>query len=136
MKNSYYLKVLHLNRNLIENISDSNICFRIQKLEEIDLSYNKINYIDKNAFKFCKQLKALNLDSNQLDTKTLNQSALFQYTTSLEELNLNQNNLDNFFNEKCFFPLKNLKKLTLLNNRIENFDEYNLRRKLPYLEIY
>lgn len=100
---------LSLFRNSIETIS-LNAFEYLPHLEELDLSSNKINRLDR-VFMNLKCLKVLRLNNNFL--KTLN-GGLFQGLNSLKELYLYENRLEKF-DPKNFEGL-NLDFLDLSNN--------------------
>ena len=107
-------KLKHL--NLSFNKLDLNNCsyFKSQVvLDTLDLSFNEIKYLDSNlTFQGLISLIYLNISNNRL--KSID-SFIFEYLNSLNELNLNSNNLKlmNFLN------LNNLETLKLSFNQIE-----------------
>lgn len=86
---------------------------------ELDMSFNTLSFIDKNAFKLAKKLEIVNLQNNHL--------SFLHETTSI---------LNNNYNEfsSPFEPCKNLRELHLQNNEITSvFQDWKL--SLTRLEV-
>jgi Leucine-rich repeat (LRR) protein len=132
------LKYLNLSGNKLdlESVSNNASYFKSQMLLEIlDLSFNEIKYLDSNVtFQQLTSLKALNLSNNRL--KYI-EEYLFGYLRQLTELNLASNNLS-LSMKNYFYNLGYLKTLKLGFNQINS--TYFLKsspdiRNLEYLHL-
>jgi Leucine-rich repeat (LRR) protein len=137
--NMNQLKHLNLSHNKLDLESEfNNISYfhGLSLLEKLDLSFNGIKYLDSNlTFQYLTSLTYLNLSNNKL--KSIN-SFVFAFLIKLGEFNSASNNLT-FLNGRCFFNLRNLKKLILKNNQINSTDFLQLNKNdlynLEYLDL-
>ncbi|XP_007228432.3 transforming growth factor beta activator LRRC33 [Astyanax mexicanus] len=84
------LQVLDLSNNAIEHLNILNL----KTLEKLDLSYNRLNVIEKDAFKELVHMDYLNLAMNLLDSNVINNSKAFLNLYGLKQLDISLNNLD------------------------------------------
>uniref|UniRef100_A0A8B9JAY2 Uncharacterized protein n=1 Tax=Astyanax mexicanus TaxID=7994 RepID=A0A8B9JAY2_ASTMX len=84
------LQVLDLSNNAIEHLNILNL----KTLEKLDLSYNRLNFIEKDAFKELVHMDYLNLAMNLLDSNVINNSKAFLNLYGLKQLDISLNNLD------------------------------------------
>ncbi|XP_066504816.1 transforming growth factor beta activator LRRC33-like [Hoplias malabaricus] len=84
------LQVLDLSNNAIEQLNVLNL----KALEKLDLSYNHLSFIEKEAFKDLIHLESINLAMNLLDSNVINNSNAFQNLYGLKHLDISLNNLD------------------------------------------
>ncbi|XP_011502166.1 PREDICTED: leucine-rich repeats and immunoglobulin-like domains protein 3 [Ceratosolen solmsi marchali] len=135
-----HLTHLSLSHNMINTISKTALT-HYPELQNLDLSGNKINSIQKGLF-LAPKLKILNLNSNQINLIEANS---FENLTSLQELRLSKNRLVAFkdylkkldklrvldvnrnefrqIDALTFKELKSLKKLRLKRNKIETLKD-------------
>ncbi|KAI5644452.1 leucine rich repeat domain-containing protein [Phthorimaea operculella] len=114
---------LHLDTNHRAHLTNSNfskikINVKAQNIREIDLSSNKLKYINKGLFNKFTNLRKLILSKNGI-ISIFEES--FDGLTKLESLDLSENNLTTLAN--VFTPLKNLQHLNLSRNNIEFIHE-------------
>lgn len=95
-----------------------NIDVRPQNLHELDLSSNRLRYINKGLFNKFPNLRKLILSKNEI-IGIFEES--FNGLSKLESLDLSENNLTSLAN--VFTPLKNLQHLNLSRNKIELIHE-------------
>ncbi|XP_034832891.1 leucine-rich repeat-containing protein 15-like [Maniola hyperantus] len=119
------LNALNLSNNNYDSWLRSENTFNIQKL---DLSKNKINRIDEDAFVRMSRLTYLDLSENRINNLQL---ASFARTTSLEVLILSRN----YFTEVPKFQSPSLRNLHLSNCQITNIDMNSLTEMNTLLEI-
>ncbi|XP_025208632.1 leucine-rich repeats and immunoglobulin-like domains protein 3 isoform X2 [Melanaphis sacchari] len=106
------------------------------ELEELDLSYNKLQYIEKSNLENLRKLQKLHLNNNRL---SFIEEGSFNNTPMLQILQMDHNYLSWLIEDakETFIGLRNLKKLSLANNKIlfikkeafsglDNLDELNL----------
>ncbi|KAF0763529.1 leucine-rich repeats and immunoglobulin-like domains protein 3 [Aphis craccivora] len=106
------------------------------ELEELDLSYNKLQYIEKSNLENLRKLQKLHLNNNRL---SFIEEGSFNNTPMLRILQMDHNYLSWLIEDakETFIGLRNLKKLSLANNKIlfikkeafsglDNLDELNL----------
>ncbi|XP_049869893.1 toll-like receptor 2 [Pectinophora gossypiella] len=91
---------------------------KTQNLREIDLSSNKLKYINKGYFNIFSNLRKLILSKNEI-VNIFQES--FNGLSKLESLDLSENNLTSLAN--VFTPLKNLQHLNLSRNNIQFIHE-------------
>lgn len=91
-----------------------NIVVKPQNLRELDLSSNRLRYINKGLFNKFSNLRKLILSKNEI-IGIFEES--FNGLSKLESLDLSENNLTSLAN--VFTPLKNLQHLNLSRNKIE-----------------
>ncbi|CAH0407445.1 unnamed protein product [Chilo suppressalis] len=100
------------------NIIKTKIIVMSQKLQEIDLSLNQLQFIKEGLFNKFTNLRKLILSKNRI----LNIfEGSFSGLSKLESLDLSENNLTLLAN--VFTPLKNLQHLNLSRNNIEFIHE-------------
>ncbi|KAL4125958.1 hypothetical protein QTP88_010193 [Uroleucon formosanum] len=105
-------------------------------LVELDLSYNKLQYIEKSNLENLRKLHKLHLNNNRL---SFIEEGSFNNTPMLRTLQMDHNYLSWLIEDakETFIGLRNLKKLSLANNKIlfikkeaftglDNLDELNL----------
>uniref|UniRef100_A0AAR2KIX6 LRRCT domain-containing protein n=1 Tax=Pygocentrus nattereri TaxID=42514 RepID=A0AAR2KIX6_PYGNA len=113
------LKRLNLSYNSIYNLTSC-----LQKLEFLDLTQNKLNYIHKEDFLDLKSLKHLLLNDNQITTIDKGASEGLQ---KLTVLNLQSNKItQSSLKASVFSGLTNLKYLLLNNNYLSYSDQSSL----------
>lgn len=95
-----------------------NIDVRPLNLRELDLSSNRLRYINKGLFNKFSNLRKLILSKNKI-IGVFEES--FNGLSKLESLDLSENNLTSLAN--VFTPLKNLQHLNLSRNKIELIHE-------------
>ncbi|XP_052737662.1 uncharacterized protein LOC112046156 [Bicyclus anynana] len=127
---NYILGLQRLNSlNLSNNNYDSWLTiestFNIQKL---DLSKNKINRIDEDAFVRMSRLTYLDLSENRINNLPL---GIFAKTTGLEVIILSRN----YFSEVPKFQSPSLRILHLSNCQITNLDTNSMTEMPTLLEI-
>lgn len=106
------------------------------ELEELDLSYNKLQFIEKNNLENLRKLRKLHLNNNRL---SFIEEGSFNNTPMIRTLQMDHNYLSWLIEDakETFIGLRNLKKLSLANNKIlfikkeaftglDNLDELNL----------
>ncbi|XP_017565514.1 toll-like receptor 13 [Pygocentrus nattereri] len=117
------LKTLIISSSRLISVTN---CFRacLQKLEFLDLTQNKLNYIHKEDFGDLKSLKHLLLNDNQITT--IDKGA-FEGLQKLTVLNLQSNKItQSSLKASVFSGLTNLKYLLLNNNYLSYSDQSNL----------
>lgn len=131
------LKKLTIIRNELGRI-DSNTFQSIEiKLNELDLTSNKIDIIDSNAFEKLTNLKSLNLSYNQLRLVNADNFRSFSANSNeLRELNLGWNHIGAIL-PRAFCTLDKLKSLYLNDNNLErlNSDAFALLSSLETLDL-
>ncbi|CAG4919501.1 unnamed protein product [Colias eurytheme] len=117
------LSNIHLNLPTLDTLSiamtnNSIVKLKINvkpnNLREMNLSMNKLVYINKDLFNNYTNLRVLILSKNSISKIS---SESFSGLTKLETLDLSENNLTKL--ENIFGPLKNLQHLNLSRNNIE-----------------
>ena len=92
----------------------NNTVNRLLKLEVLDLSYNKINFLQSGVFRYMEQLKKLNLRGNML---TYIDDDIFQDNRKLEYLDLSHN-LFRFLPDSAVRFLSNLNMFNISYNNL------------------
>ncbi|XP_023223926.1 uncharacterized protein LOC111625122 isoform X1 [Centruroides sculpturatus] len=105
---------LHLNDNLIKNISEFAFSY-FHKLNELDLSNCQLSYIDETAFYNLTNLKILDLENNNLSKL---KCQLTKHLKSLESVNLENNKLESIENG-TFGSCPNLTEIILTGNQLK-----------------
>ncbi|CAK1545834.1 unnamed protein product [Leptosia nina] len=100
-----------ITNNTIANLK---ITVKPNNLREMNLSSNKLHYINKDLFRNYTNLRVLILSKNNIYKIS---SDSFVGLNKLENLDLSENNLSKL--ENIFTPLKNLQHLNLSRNNIE-----------------
>ncbi|XP_076878767.1 transforming growth factor beta activator LRRC33-like [Brachyhypopomus gauderio] len=108
------LKALDLSINTIEQLNVLNL----RALEELDLSYNHLNFIWKEAFKNLFHLRYVNLAKNSLDSNVINNSQAFQHIYGLKCLDISLNNLNDDTVGLYIHNAKALEHLSLSGNSL------------------
>ncbi|XP_063362823.1 leucine-rich repeat-containing protein 70-like [Cydia amplana] len=155
---SKYMKELILSHNKISRI-ESNV-LQLPELLKLDLSYNLLEFIDKDVFKDIKKLEYLNIANNRFTTFTklafhrlsnLNQIILdnnnigpslretnlfdrsgFGLTHKIKEISISGINL-NIVPDNFFVEAYDLKKLIISNNNLT--DIFEIPFTLEYLDL-
>lgn len=105
----------------------------LSQLIELDLSYNQIADLPRNAFNDLPKLISLNLAHNQL---TIIPFQIFDSLKSIEQLDLSQNRLVSF-PDNFFISNNALRVLNLRNNTIVKLTKNSLHglERLTYLDL-
>jgi hypothetical protein len=114
------LKMLNLSNNyLVETKEPQFDTLASNKITCLDLSYNKIETIQENAFNKLKNVEYLNLSQNLIEEIT---SSLFLNLSSLKDLDLSHNKLTTI--RSHYFKIKEstLKSLDLRYNKIIKYE--------------
>jgi Leucine-rich repeat (LRR) protein len=125
---------IELRNNSIQFVRNASFKYTAQSLRNLDLSMNKIEHIETEAFHFLNNLEAMNLSMNFLTY--LDKKVLWPLY-SLEKLNLSHNHLE-YIGKEHFQMLTKLQILDIGHNRIkfiEN-DAFKSLEVLEYLNIY
>lgn len=120
------LKILSLKNNYLNQI-DLSILARLEYLEKLYLSANKLTKLSLKLKNFFSSLEILELDRNHLSL------ILSLNAPKLKQLNLDGNYLGRKMDKKLFSNLPSLEKLHLRDNQIEFIDEnafHNTRLQL------
>lgn len=112
---------LKLNQNSLKRIYPFQFFSRPQLLS-IDLSENKIAFIEENGFNGIKNLKILKLSNNFIQILL---GYEFKDLLNLEQLYLNSNKIQ-FLSNQTFQNLPKLKVLNLMHNNLRHFLEVNV----------
>jgi hypothetical protein len=132
------LKTLNLSSNLIGNISSFNDLSGMASrfdLEVLDLSFNQIDFIDEENFRYLKSLRHLNLANNQI--KFIHLFAFSSDLHNLIELNLNHNKIkDNSMEFLLFSSLTSLEVLRMSYNQITSVSSHLLYNLYSLKELY
>jgi Leucine-rich repeat (LRR) protein len=107
-------KEMHLDKNEITQINY--FSFMVNDLTLLNLSMNKIEFIEKDAFLNCRSLVKLVLSYNLLANLTANN---FYFLFSLSHLDLSFNRIDSI-EMNTFESLNKLKELLLSFNRLHS----------------
>lgn len=110
------IRLLNLSYNNIENIGDS--LTDVRQLVSLDLSFNMIKKLEKEAFRGLKSLKSLYLNSNQIVNLA---SDVFTPLQSLTDLHLSYNKQLEI--GEPFLVHQSLKDLSLDNCDIDDFPD-------------
>ncbi|XP_045456023.1 protein toll-like [Melitaea cinxia] len=124
-RNNTNLKILSLQENNIKYIPNN--IFKGLKLTDLDLSHNKISYLNSDVFSEQTSMTKLKLSYNELKSLP---GELFSNMNSLEKLDLGHNSIG-FLNKSTFAGLNNLVELSLTENRIEHLNEEIFAPRLP-----
>ncbi|XP_017568860.1 transforming growth factor beta activator LRRC33-like [Pygocentrus nattereri] len=108
------LKALDLSSNSIEQLNVLNL----ESLEMLDISYNHLNFIEKEAFKYLIHLDYMNLAMNLLDNNVMNNSKAFESLYGLKHLDISLNNLDDGAVGLYIHNATALEQLTLNGNSL------------------
>lgn len=116
--------------------------YGLRELEQLDLSFNSISHIDRNAFDTLERLKHLNLDRNQLETLS---TSTFAALRGLQSLKLSDNMRLTYLPNGIFANQYQLSELVIDNTGIERFGNWIARdnatvnkvilKNLKYLSI-
>uniref|UniRef100_A0A914CNL9 Protein slit n=1 Tax=Acrobeloides nanus TaxID=290746 RepID=A0A914CNL9_9BILA len=110
----FFTTELRLNNNRIEAVKIQPSLDRLQNLEKLDLSNNKISSIEDNALANLKALKELHLSSNRL--RHFSSASMGHAAKNLQVLTLSNNQL-RCITEQALANLDNLHSLYLSNNQ-------------------
>ncbi|KAJ8723540.1 hypothetical protein PYW08_003452 [Mythimna loreyi] len=134
LKSNTLLELI-LNDNVITNIDVDS--FQLPTLKKLDLSNNRLEFIDKETFRGVKNLEYLNLRNNRFTTFT---KLMFHHLSSLNEIILDNNNLgpvlrnSNLFDRSGFGLTDKIKNVSISGINLtavpDNFfvDAYDLRK--------
>uniref|UniRef100_A0AAY4C8G9 Uncharacterized protein n=1 Tax=Denticeps clupeoides TaxID=299321 RepID=A0AAY4C8G9_9TELE len=127
------LKKLDLSNNLIDHF----ISLNLTSLENLDMSFNHLQLIYKEAFKNLVQLHHLNLASNRLQNNIMNNSQAFKDLHSLRSLDISQNNLDEDAVKRYISHATSLERLTLRGNGVTRLtvDFFSSTKNLRALDL-
>ena len=110
---------LHFSDNYITQFEILfNLLYVGNSLELINLSHNRIKYINKNAFVFLRSLKKIDLSYNQLGQMSDHKSifeALFRANQNLSSIDLSSNGLS-YLPDETFLSNLNLAEIGLSRN--------------------
>ena len=115
------LTYIDLSYNLIQSIYEQFPAF--EKLDSLDISYNKIESLGSKIFENLKKLTMLNLYGNRL--KNL-QSDCFVGLYRLIIFDLGENQIESI-EETTFSPLMKVEWLNLLKNKLVSLNEFQFR---------
>ena len=118
MANMTNLKILNLDRNLIDTIEESSLN-KLYRLTSLSLSGNQLRQVPSNLLQNLSALQELHLDFNQI--KVIPDS-FFRPAKSLKKLFLNGNHLTKI-GSKTFDGANLLEKLGLSFNRLQTVEE-------------
>ena len=126
------LKVVDFNSNNLDHIKNINLMY-VDNLEYLDISNNRIEFIESGSFDNLISLEILLLSRNKLNS--INGS--FKYLESLQLLDLSFNFIETI-PERIFSDLFKLEILDLTHNKIYEFESVALENldSLKYLYIY
>ncbi|XP_037295019.1 chaoptin [Manduca sexta] len=119
---------LFLSKHHIDNINDVFV-FHVKNIEKLDLSSNKITYVDKFSFQIMGSLTWLDLSCNMI---TDIQPGSFSHMNLINEINLHGNGIQSF-QYGVLDGLRNLRTLNLSNNALHIF-EATVLHPAPLLE--
>lgn len=108
------LKVLRLTDNEIEKIESFP---KLEHVINLNLSKNRLKFIDENYFANLVNLRLLTLEDNQISLIHPNS---FEHNLKLEEINLNRNKLKSL-DFLIFIKNQQLKEISLNHNEIDSF---------------
>jgi Leucine-rich repeat (LRR) protein len=108
------LKMLDLNKTLAKGKHFIELSLEYNLIQKLDLSYEKISSIEKNAFKDLTNLTELDLDCNQINVIN---SQVFRDLSNLKRLNLFSSQIL-MIEDNAFLGLENLEILNLDNNSL------------------
>lgn len=111
---------LDLSQNRIEMIESYSFADQRERLQALNLSYNKLGLVKKSHFAELKALLYLDLSFNQISTL---EKDSFENTSSLNTLNLDSNCIF-FVHKELLLHLQKLELLTMKNNVILVLDRY------------
>lgn len=124
------LQRLHIGNQL--KVIPGNVFERLQKLEMLDLSWNKISSIHENGFKGLNNLRTLKLNRNHIQKFKVH---TFECVTNLEELVLSNNQIESI--EDGTLKLPSLKHLDLSHNKLKELSNlmFDDCKNLEYLDL-
>ncbi|KAI4502370.1 hypothetical protein M0802_002282 [Mischocyttarus mexicanus] len=114
-KDEYNLQVLNVSHNMLEYIDDNALNNRIPKLKILDLSSNKLSFVNETILEHLKILEYLSLANNPIGDG-IHENA-FWSLTKLKHLDL-RNISGSYFSGELFKNLTNLSTLDLSWNPI------------------
>lgn len=110
----YQLKLLNLSSNALTSIETNQLPKTMSNLSELDLSWNRISRLGKNAFGALTSLELLNLNGNELTKLEKN---IFAFGRKLKHLDLSNNKLSSL-DRQDLSELTALESLSLANNQL------------------
>ncbi|XP_037048130.1 toll-like receptor 7 [Bradysia coprophila] len=125
------LQTLNLSNNQLDRIEP--ICLDHPKLQELDLSYNHLSFVEKNVFDKLANLLKLNLSNNNLSSLGDGQ---FDKMTALTHLDLASNPIGNL-HVGIFSQLANVEYLSLRGTNISSIElgTFSYQQKLISLDV-
>lgn len=129
----FYTKLneLDLSFNKIKNLGSKNFEFQIN-LINLNISHNAVKQLHKDSFKGLKNLIFLDLSDNLIEE--INDRTSFKDLTNLEELNLSKNNIY-MIETGVFDYLINLRRLILNENQLLKIPENAINTLNNLIEI-
>lgn len=128
-----YLEVLDLSSNRIDGTLTSDVLKNVSNVKKIDLSKNELRQIDAGAFSDLYKLNYLDLSVNKIEFLP---DELFQPLGALEVLSLAHNRLQQI-SSAHFTSTTNIVYLSLDSNQLEHIDTtaFNHLGNLQYLHL-
>ncbi|GAB0099529.1 Leucine-rich repeat [Sergentomyia squamirostris] len=125
LNKSFVIQTVHFTRNQITKV----IVFPELPIQELDLSHNEIQSIEKKAFKDLRELIYLDLSNNRLDAKAIFPDVFeghydpdeYEPLNKLRTLRLDNNNIHTLKSEN-FEHLPHLRTLSLAGNPFQVLD--------------
>uniref|UniRef100_A0A8C5M3Q7 Uncharacterized protein n=1 Tax=Leptobrachium leishanense TaxID=445787 RepID=A0A8C5M3Q7_9ANUR len=111
------IRSLHLAKNELENITESPL-FLYSFIDFLDLSTNKISFIQHNSFKDMVNLKEINISDNYLDRFAQQSEQGIGILPYVQKLDLSRNSLYNDMTRLFLQEAPHLQYLTLAGNSI------------------
>ncbi|KAF7995516.1 hypothetical protein HCN44_006623 [Aphidius gifuensis] len=126
------IKELYIQENNLDYITPG-VFNKLLNLTWLDLSDNNLAFLLKNTFYGLESLKTLNLSKNDLQMFDIN---AFGDLKNLETLLLDENNID-ILSSDILSGLESLEKLSLASNELENLqdDTFSNSKRLTELDI-
>ncbi len=127
------LKNLHLQSNQISNLDDP--FSKLEKLTDLKLHNNQIEFLNSQLLKKTKQLSTLDLSQNKIESITHN---AFQNLTELHTVNLSRNQIQSF-DDSLFINTKKLSNLRINRNNFVSlpqlFNSLSINSNLATLTV-
>lgn len=134
------LRILNLAYNRIETNLDQFMFKSLYNLTYLNLSNNKINYLEENTFSFTSQLKVLDLSSNELtnipNLSNLKKLTHFYFNNQHSKMvELNDNSFDKMFYDSSMMVV-NLAENNLKQNGDRPFcTKFTNKKYISYIKI-
>lgn len=125
-QNTTMLSYLYLEGN---NLTKLGCIDKIEKLVELDVSFNKIESLSDDVFHKLKSLQKLDLDFNNIREANLR---ILQYTNNLTHLDISYNRLEKF-NLNASVNLRNMQYLFIDGNNLTELHHNIIRLLFPSL---